>query len=192
MIFDQRIAERAFGMDPIQVAPPAATTLDVAGVLKIAQDAVRVALGDTGGSRYVRDSQVRPLGNREQYLSVIRDERPVPLRKHLMQLGPGRNRLRHQHTVPLRNGSDNPPDGLTSVEFGQRKVFCKELAYNFEELLGFRASKGPGRKFRLTGGSPFRGSSPLPAKTINVKAANRTRAKQRRGNPRARTGGPPA
>jgi hypothetical protein len=56
MIFDQRIAERAFGMDPIQVAPPAATTLDVAGVLKIAQDAVRVALGDTGGSRYVRDS----------------------------------------------------------------------------------------------------------------------------------------
>jgi hypothetical protein len=120
MIFDQRIAERAFGMDPIQVAPPAATTLDVAGVLKIAQDAVRVALGNTGGSRYVRDSQVRPLGNREQYLSVIRDERPVPLRKHLMQLGPGRNRLRHQHTVPLRNGSDNPPDGLTSVEFGQR------------------------------------------------------------------------
>ena len=99
-------------MDPIQIATSAATALDVAGVLKVAQDAVGVALGDTGGGRDVRDSQIRVLGNGEQYLRVIRDERPVPLRKDLMQPRPGRNRVRHDpHAAvqdPLRQSAEWP------------------------------------------------------------------------------------
>jgi hypothetical protein len=111
VILDQRIADRTFGMDPIQVAPSAATALDVARVLKVAQDSVRVALGDAGGGRYVSDSPVRPLGDGEQYLSVIRDERPAPLGKDLVQ-SPGRSRVRHDpHAAvqaPLGQSAERP------------------------------------------------------------------------------------
>jgi hypothetical protein len=123
-------------MDPIQVATSAAAALDITGVLKVTQDAVRVALGDTGGGRDVCDSQIRVLGNGEQYLRVIRDERPVPLRRDLVQPRPGRSRVRHEDTVPFTTPSHNPPNGPTGVEFRQRKLLFKQLSSDFEDLLG--------------------------------------------------------
>ena len=77
---DDRVTERQFGMDAVEVAPSLAASLDVAGVLQVAQDAVGVAFRDSYSRREFPHAHVGTLSNSEQYLGVVRDERPLVCR----------------------------------------------------------------------------------------------------------------
>jgi len=81
--FDDRITEREVRIHAIKVAPPQPTSLDIAGVLQVTEDPIRVALGNAGNSRNFAHPRMRPLGDGEQHLGVIRDERPPPRRRCL-------------------------------------------------------------------------------------------------------------
>ncbi len=64
-------------MDPVEVAAPLAAPLDVAGVLEIAEDAVGITLGDPHSACDLPNAHVGALSNSEQYLGVVRNERPL-------------------------------------------------------------------------------------------------------------------
>jgi hypothetical protein len=76
--FDDRITEREVRIQPIEVAPALPTSLDIAGVLQVTEDLVRVALGNACSRRNFPHARMRPLGKGEQHLGVIGDERPTP------------------------------------------------------------------------------------------------------------------
>ena len=78
MLFHDRVAESELRMDAVQVATALAAPLDVAGVLQVAQDAIRIPLADVCCSRNLPDANVRSLSNGEEDLGVVRDERPAP------------------------------------------------------------------------------------------------------------------
>jgi hypothetical protein len=59
------------------VAPPAALARDVAGGLKLADDAVRGALGDPNPVADVTQADARVVGDAEQGLRVAGEEGPA-------------------------------------------------------------------------------------------------------------------
>src|SRR5438876_11062516 len=85
-------------MDAVELATSLTAPLDVAGILQVAQDAVRVTLGDACSRRDLSHADVRLLSNGEQYLGVIRDERPTVRRDCLTQLSRRPNRLGHSNS----------------------------------------------------------------------------------------------
>jgi hypothetical protein len=90
VFFDDRVTERHLGMDPVQVAPSLASPLDVAGVLQITKDSVRVALCDICRRSDLPHPHIWRLGDGEQDLGVIRDERP-PAGRHPAEPTPRRS-----------------------------------------------------------------------------------------------------
>jgi hypothetical protein len=73
---DYRIAKRELTVDAIQVASASAATLDVAGVLQVAEDPIRVTLRYCGRGCDLSHAHIGPLREGEQDLRVTRDERP--------------------------------------------------------------------------------------------------------------------
>ena len=77
VLFHDRIAKREIAVNAIHVAAPAASALDVPGILEVAKDAVGVTLCDRGSRCDLPHADFRPPRDGKQHLGVIRDERPA-------------------------------------------------------------------------------------------------------------------
>jgi predicted ATPase/class 3 adenylate cyclase len=102
--FHHRITERQVRIESIVVAAAVANAPHVPGLLQIAQQAVRIALGDLGSLCDLLHPRVWIAGDREQDLGVIGDERPSLRRRQLPRAPP----LCFTHSV-LPNGDEAAP-----------------------------------------------------------------------------------
>lgn len=93
-----RITDRQFGIDPVQVAAAVASALDVTLRLQVVEHSVSMALRDTGSRRNLPYPRVRVLSERKQNLAMVREEGPTP----------GQGRLYQTRLTRLRHRSDSP------------------------------------------------------------------------------------
>jgi hypothetical protein len=70
------VAHGRFGVDPVVVSSSLALAVDVASLDEVAEDALGGAFGDAHVFGDVAEAEVGRLGEAEQYLSVVREERP--------------------------------------------------------------------------------------------------------------------
>ena len=70
------VAHGRFGVDPVVVSSSLALAVDVASLDEVAEYALGGALSDAHASGDVAKAEVGHLGEAEQYLCVVREERP--------------------------------------------------------------------------------------------------------------------
>jgi hypothetical protein len=86
LLFHDWIAERQLSIHSIPVAAPATNTVDEPRLLQIAQDLIRIALGDLRSFCNLLDAQIRVCGKSKKHVCVMGDERPRSRRELLERL----------------------------------------------------------------------------------------------------------